>query len=248
MSTLEGLRPDHAAAVLAFEMANRAYFARSVSDRGDAFFDQFADRFAAVLAEQSDGVCAFYVLVDDDGSVIGRFNLYDLEDGRADLGYRVAEAVAGRGVATESVRQLCRIAAVEHGLHTLRAATSSDNGASRAVLTKAGFTVAGPAEPAELGGRSGHWYQRELAEDAKPVLSPHDVARVWAEVLGLPEVDLDTDFYDLGGHSLLLMELVSRLHQQLGVQTDVLVLLEHSTVAEFTGHWNSTESARTTSR
>ena len=39
-------------AVLAFELANRAYFAASVSDRGDEFFDQFTDPCSALLAEQ----------------------------------------------------------------------------------------------------------------------------------------------------------------------------------------------------
>jgi [ribosomal protein S5]-alanine N-acetyltransferase len=108
---LEQLRADHAEAVLAFELVNRAYFAASISDRGDEFFDQFPDQYSASLAEQEAGSCAFYVLVDDDGSVLGRFNLYRFEDGTAELGYRVAQQVAGRGVATRSVQELCQIAA-----------------------------------------------------------------------------------------------------------------------------------------
>ena len=162
MPELEQLRAGHAPAVLAFELANRAYFAASVSDRGDDFFAQFPARHRALLAQQEAGSCAFYVLVADDGSVLGRFNLYDFEDGTARVGYRVAQQAAGRGVATESVRELCRIAAARHGLRTLRAATSHDNAASRRVLAKAGFVPAGPAGPADLGGKSGTWYQRDL--------------------------------------------------------------------------------------
>ncbi len=141
---------------------NRAYFAASISDRGDEFFDQFPDRHSALLAKQEAGFCAFYVLIADDGSVLGRFNLYDFEDGTAGLGYRVAQHVAGRGVATRSVRELCRIAAARHGLRTLRAATSHDNAASQKVLAKAGFVPVSPATPADLGGKSGTWYQRDL--------------------------------------------------------------------------------------
>ncbi|MEV5451048.1 MULTISPECIES: GNAT family N-acetyltransferase [Streptomyces] len=162
MPELKRLHADHAPAVLAFELANRAYFAASIPDRGDEFFDRFPDRHSAVLAEQEAGVCAFYLLVAEDGSVLGRFNLYDLEDGTARLGYRVAEDVAGRGVATATVRELCRTAAEEHGLRTLMAATSHDNAASRKVLTKAGFVPVGPATPADLGGKSGTWYRRDL--------------------------------------------------------------------------------------
>jgi RimJ/RimL family protein N-acetyltransferase len=159
---LKQLHAGHAPAVLAFELANRAYFTASISDRGDDFFDQFPDRHSALLAEQEAGICAFYVLVADDGSVLGRFNLYDFEDGTAKLGYRVAQQVAGRGVATATVRELCRIAATRHGLRTLRAATSHANAASQKVLTKAGFVLVGPADPADLGGKPGSWYQRDL--------------------------------------------------------------------------------------
>jgi hypothetical protein len=63
------------------------YFAASISDRGDEFFDQFAERYSALLAEQEAGSVAFYVLVDDHGAVLGRFNLYDLKGGSAELGY-----------------------------------------------------------------------------------------------------------------------------------------------------------------
>jgi ribosomal-protein-alanine N-acetyltransferase len=163
MPELKPLQADDAPAVLAFELANRAYFAASISDRGDDFFDHFTDRYSALLAEQDAGSCAFYILAAEDGSVLGRFNLYDLEDGTARLGYRVAQHVAGRGVATAAVRELCRLAAARHGLRTLRAATSRENVASQKVLAKAGFVPVGPADPADLGGKRGTWYQRGLA-------------------------------------------------------------------------------------
>ena len=162
MPELQRLRAEHAPAVLAFELANRAYFTTFISDRGDAFFDHFTEQYNATLAEQEAGTCIFHVLVGEDGAVLGRFNLYDLEDGTAVLGYRVAQHVAGRGVATATVQELCRLAAAQHGLRTLRAETSHDNVASQKVLTKAGFVPVGPAEP---GGRPGTWYQRGLVAD-----------------------------------------------------------------------------------
>jgi [ribosomal protein S5]-alanine N-acetyltransferase len=162
---LQRLRADHAEAVLAFELANRAYFAASVSDRGDEFFDQFTEQYSALLAEQEAGKRAGYVLVAQDRSVLGRFNLVFAEDGTAELGYRVAQHVAGRGVATATVRELCQLAAARHGLRTLRAATARENAASQRVLTKAGFVPVGPADPADIGGKQGNWYQRDLAAD-----------------------------------------------------------------------------------
>jgi ribosomal-protein-alanine N-acetyltransferase len=154
---LQRLHADHAPAVLAFELANRAYFSAFISDRGDEFFDQFTERYSALLADQDAGHGAYYVLVAADGSVLGRFNLIIAGDGTAELGYRLAQHVAGRGVATATVRELCRLAAARHGLRTLRAAVSSENIASQKVLTKAGFVPVGPAGPAHLGGKSGTW-------------------------------------------------------------------------------------------
>ncbi|HEY2868754.1 MAG TPA: GNAT family N-acetyltransferase [Gaiellales bacterium] len=163
MTELQRLRADHAAAVLAFERENRAYFAASISDRGDAYFEGFGARHDAMLAEQEAGTAAFHVLVADDGRVLGRFNLRLTGAGTAELGYRVAEDAAGQGVATAAVEELCRIAASRYGLRMLRAATSTDNIASQRVLLKAGFVVAGPADPADIGGKTGSWYERTLA-------------------------------------------------------------------------------------
>jgi len=163
MPELQLLRADHAPALLAFERENRAYFTASISDRGDEYFTQFADRHRELLAEQAAGTGAYYVLVDDDGSVLGRFNLYRVADGSAELGYRVAQRAAGRGLATAAVRELCLLAVAEHRLRTLRAATSRDNAASQRVLARAGFVPVGPADPADIGGKQGSWYQRDLA-------------------------------------------------------------------------------------
>lgn len=163
MPELERLRADHAPAVLAFELENRAYFARFISDRGDEYFSNFTDDYNSLLAEQDAGTCIFHVLVAEEGAVLGRFNLYEIANGQAELGYRVAQHVAGHGVSTAAVQRLCDLAAAEYGLHTLRAATSLDNVASQRVLIKAGFVAAGSARP---GGRVGIWYERRLAVDA----------------------------------------------------------------------------------
>jgi [ribosomal protein S5]-alanine N-acetyltransferase len=165
---LQRLQAGHAPAVLAFELANRSYFAAFISDRTDEYFDQFPEQHSALLAEQEAGAGAYYVLVAEDGSVVGRFNLYRFEEGAAELGYRVAQHAAGRGLATAAVRELCRVAAARHGLRTLRAGTSRENIASQKVLTKAGFVPVGAADPASIGGKQGTWYQRDLAAGDTP--------------------------------------------------------------------------------
>ncbi len=170
MPELQPLRADHAAAVLGFEQVNRSYFAATISDRGDDFFEHFSERYEELLALQETGTAAFYVLVDEDGSILGRFNLVDFDNGTATLGYRVARHAAGRGVATASVWELCRLAGPRHGLRRLKAATSLANLASQKVLTNAGFVLVGPVDEADqataVGGKAGVWYERDLAPDA----------------------------------------------------------------------------------
>jgi ribosomal-protein-alanine N-acetyltransferase len=167
---LQPLRAEHGPAVLDFEITNRAYFAASITDRGDDFFEQFTARHNALLADQHAGHRACYVLVAEDGAVLGRFNLVFVDDGVAELGYRVAQQAAGRGVATATVRHLCRLAASRHGVSTIRAATAEGNAASRRVLLKNGFTPDGPAGPEHLGGKRGTWYRRDVVAgpDAEP--------------------------------------------------------------------------------
>ena len=159
MFTLERLRLDHEAKVLAFELANRAYFAESISDRGDEFFREFPERHRASLAEQDAGSGAFYLLVDDEGAIVGRFNLYELCDETASVGFRVAQRVSGRGVATSALRDMCRLAGDVYGLRQLTAVASEENLASRRVLEKAGFV---PIGPAEVAGRSGIAFTRPV--------------------------------------------------------------------------------------
>lgn len=156
---LERLRPGHAQALLAFERENRAYFARTVTDRGDAYFAEFAARHRALLDEQDAGLCHFHLVFTDEGTLSGRVNLVDVADGCAELGYRIGERAAGRGVATAAVAQVCRLAAGEYGLVALTAGTHLDNGASRTVLTRNGFIA---VEDTTIGGRPAVRYRREL--------------------------------------------------------------------------------------
>jgi RimJ/RimL family protein N-acetyltransferase len=165
MTELQLLAAGHASALLEFELANRAYFAAWVTDRGDAFFEQFTERLDARLAEQQAGEAAYHVLVADDGSVLGRFNLLFVGDHTADLGFRVAQHATGGGLATATVQELCRLAPGRFDLRRIRAACSLQNTGSRKVLTRAGFVPLGPADPADIGGKEGTRFERVLVDE-----------------------------------------------------------------------------------
>ena len=136
--------------------------ARLTEDELDQEPAEQADRLTRLLAEQDAGDGAYFVLVEDDGSVVGRANLVLHQDGVAELGYRVAERATGRGLASAAVRELCGYAGGLPGVRLLRAATTHDNLASQRVLVNAGFAEVGPAEPDEVGGGSGTRWERAV--------------------------------------------------------------------------------------
>ena len=57
------------------------------------------------------------------------------------------------------------------------------------------------------------------------------LAALWSELLGVERVGIRDNFFDLGGHSLLLMRLQGRLAAETGVDLPVLELFEHPTIA-----------------
>lgn len=140
MVEIERLRADHAAALFDFELGNRAYFAESITDRGDEYFADFDRRHAELLAEQEMGTCHFHLVMQGD-EVVGRVNLVDVADGTAELGYRIAEKAAGKGLATAAVRQVSELAWNSYGLTRLRAGAAKANVGSRKVLERSGFVL-----------------------------------------------------------------------------------------------------------
>lgn len=162
MNSLELVRPDHAAALLAFELENRDYFAASIPDRGDDYFAHFDDRHAQLLGWQAAGTDYFHLLVAPDGAVLGRVNLVGISDGCAELGFRVAERAAGQGLATAGVRQVIELASADYGLTSLRARAANRNHGSRTVLARTGFVETGPVVLNDLPATA---YRRSLLDD-----------------------------------------------------------------------------------
>jgi acyl-coenzyme A synthetase/AMP-(fatty) acid ligase len=74
-------------------------------------------------------------------------------------------------------------------------------------------------------------------EPAQPFVEPltseeRDVARIWADMLGLPRVGRHDDFFDLGGDSLLATRVVARMSTHFDVQLPVRSLFESHTVSK----------------
>ncbi|MEU5979168.1 amino acid adenylation domain-containing protein, partial [Streptomyces sp. NPDC047315] len=75
--------------------------------------------------------------------------------------------------------------------------------------------------------------------------TPHEqfVAALFAEVLDLPRVGVDDDFFALGGHSLLATRLTSRIQSAFGARHTIRAVFEHPTVAELARHLDAGDEA-----
>ncbi|KPH98426.1 6-deoxyerythronolide-B synthase [Actinobacteria bacterium OV450] len=81
----------------------------------------------------------------------------------------------------------------------------------------------GPPRPAAAGARA-----------TAPATPGEAVAARWTELLGRPELTPGSDFFDLGGDSLLVVRLARRLGDDLGVRVPVRALMTGPTLAEQT--------------
>ncbi|MGO9380972.1 MAG: non-ribosomal peptide synthetase [Mycobacterium sp.] len=52
------------------------------------------------------------------------------------------------------------------------------------------------------------------------------VAELWADVLGVPVTDVNSDFFDVGGHSLLALRLIAKIQRTFGVPLPLAVFLD----------------------
>lgn len=137
---LTPIHVDHVPALLRFERGNADYFAQYVPPRPlKMLTDQgMLDAVNVLCHEAETGQGAYFVVLEQD-EVIGRINLiYDGE--RADIGYRVGEGHAGKGLATQMVQQaLDKLK--EDGFDVATAHALSTNAGSVRVLEKCGFGV-----------------------------------------------------------------------------------------------------------
>ncbi|AKT41227.1 non-ribosomal peptide synthetase [Chondromyces crocatus] len=81
----------------------------------------------------------------------------------------------------------------------------------------------------------------EARGEGRKAIAPQDalereIASIWKEVLQIPEVGSDDNFFDLGGHSLLLMIVLNKLQESRSETLDIVELFEHPTVRALAQH------------
>ncbi len=62
------------------------------------------------------------------------------------------------------------------------------------------------------------------------------LAQIWAEVLGLGEIDIYDSFFELGGDSILALRIANRMNEVTGISLNIGDLFEHMTVYDLAGY------------
>lgn len=57
------------------------------------------------------------------------------------------------------------------------------------------------------------------------------ITSIWKEELGLDTIGINDNFFEVGGHSLLLTKVHSRLNKQFGSEFSLIELFTHSTIS-----------------
>ncbi|WP_331375473.1 non-ribosomal peptide synthetase/type I polyketide synthase [Sinorhizobium chiapasense] len=73
------------------------------------------------------------------------------------------------------------------------------------------------------------WLQTQLAE-------------IWKNVLKLDFVGIEDNFFDVGGHSLAIVQVQARIHDRLGIDCKILDLFEHTTIRRLAAHLAAIEA------
>uniref|UniRef100_UPI003C7C754E phosphopantetheine-binding protein n=1 Tax=Pseudomonas veronii TaxID=76761 RepID=UPI003C7C754E len=59
------------------------------------------------------------------------------------------------------------------------------------------------------------------------------IAAIWAEVLRLPHVGLNDNFFEVGGHSLLAIQITSRVQAELGLEVPLVEVFQTETLRAY---------------
>ncbi len=197
-------------------------------------------RTGDVVRWRDAGVLEYVGRVDDQVKVRGfRIELGEVEAALAGCG-GVARAVATVRVNDEADRRLVGYVTAEPGAVVDGAALRAQCARSLPEYMVPSAVVVLDALPLTPHGKVD---RGALPEPGVRVVrgrgprSPREdiLCGLFAEVLGVPAVGIDDDFFALGGHSLLATRLVGRVRAVLGVELSVRQLFEAPTVAGLDG-------------
>jgi acyl transferase domain-containing protein/acyl carrier protein len=101
----------------------------------------------------------------------------------------------------------------------------------------AGNAAASDDEMLQLAAEAGH-SRPDLANDfvAPETEIQKNLAEIWIEVLGIEQIGIEDNFFEMGGHSLLATGVLSRIRSKFGVSVPLRTIFETPTIRELASH------------
>ncbi|OLT58219.1 non-ribosomal peptide synthetase [Moorena bouillonii] len=69
-----------------------------------------------------------------------------------------------------------------------------------------------------------------------------NLAEIWQEVLGIEKVGIHDNFFDLGGHSLMATQVVSRVRDTFNIELPITSIFEYSTIEQLSTYLENTSN------
>jgi natural product biosynthesis luciferase-like monooxygenase protein len=87
-------------------------------------------------------------------------------------------------------------------------------------------------QPSRLSERESEAQSPKFSDDHSESLES-TIASIWQQVLGREDIPKNESFFDLGGHSLLMVQLHQKLEKAFKLEFPLITLLEHPTIHSF---------------
>jgi acyl carrier protein len=92
-------------------------------------------------------------------------------------------------------------------------------------------TASGKVDRKALPDPASRLAQLETSYVAPRTEFERKITAIWQEALGVEKVGVDDNFFDLGGHSILMAEIFTRLQKEINKEITIAELFEYPTVA-----------------
>ena len=99
-------------------------------------------------------------------------------------------------------------------------------------LTQPGHKAANETSPGSVVTLSGR-------DDGSYSAIEMQVAEVWGQVLGFSKINVYSSFFELGGDSIIAMNLIDRLREKTGIKIDVSDVFKHLSISELSEYLGS---------
>jgi len=199
------------------------------------------------LPQSGDGIARFDIMLcDQEGCVIAEISSFTMKrlDSRSSFTTALtsrttvdkarddvmAAALREAITAPEGLEAFDRIMSQPHLVQAVAASVDVNLWSQQLLTVHAGRVAADD-------GESDGFQREKLESNFAPPSSPVEktLARIWSELLGVRQISVNDDFFDLGGNSLTGVRLFAAVRKQFHVSLQLATLFETPTISELAG-------------